>query len=135
MAVDKIIYYSVFFLCLFCLICNACSDYSKNLGEGYTYAHEGTGTNCIFHEYPTSGGEIPPDVISYAYDKNFIVAKQKPNEFNCAYEKEISYPLGRDTIYYWLIIKQEQKVFGALDYDSFLQLKKKYKVLDNLILE
>jgi len=31
-------------------------------------------------------------------------------------------------VYYWLIIKQEQKVFGPLGYDSFQQLKKEYNV-------
>jgi hypothetical protein len=135
MAMDKITYHSFLFMCLFCLIFNACSDYSKNLGDGYTYVHEGSGANCIFHEYPAKGGEIPPDVISYDYDKKFIIAKQKPNEFDCAYEKGFIYSLGRDTVYYWLIIKKEQKVFGALDYDSFLQLKRKYNVPANLKLE
>jgi hypothetical protein len=38
-------------------------------------------------------------------------------------------------VYYWLIIKQEQKNFGPLDYDSLQQLKKKYEVPDKLILK
>jgi hypothetical protein len=135
MAVDKIIYHLFFFLCLFCLIFIACSDYSENLGNGYTYAHEGSGANCIFHEYPAKGGEIPPDVISYDYNKNFIIAKQKPNEFDCAYETEYHYPLGRDTVYYWLIVKQKQKVFDPLDFVSFQKLKEQYSVSDKLILK
>jgi hypothetical protein len=102
---------------------------SKNLGSGFVYNAE--------HKDIAGKMDIPPTIISYDYDKNFIIAKQKPKEFNEAiYDKmEYVYPLGRDTVYYWLIIKQEQKVFGALDYDSFQKLKREYNVPDKLILK
>jgi hypothetical protein len=126
--------YLVSILILTCIICG-CSDYSENLGCGYTYVHEGGNDNYIFYEYPAKGGEIPSNIISFDYDKQFIIAKQKPNEYDCAYEKEYVYPLGRDTVYYWLIVKQQQKVFGPLDFVSFQKLKEQYSVSDKLILK
>jgi hypothetical protein len=101
----------------------------KNLGSGFMYNSK--------HKHIIGKIDIPPTIISYAYNKHFIVASQKPKEFNEAiYDKiEYIYPLGRDTVYYWLIVKQEQKVLGPLDYDSFLQLKKEYNVSDKLILK
>ena len=123
----------LFFACIFC----SCSDYSEKLGNGYTFVHEGGNNNYIFHEYPAKGGEIPPNVISFDYDKHFIIAKQKPMPFQYGYETAEEYANRIDTIAfcYWLIIKQEQKVFGALDYDSFLKLKKEYNVPDKLMLK
>ena len=126
---------SLFIIFLFSLLFAYCSDYSVHLGNNYTYAHEGIGGNRIFHEHPAKGGEIPPDVISYGYDKQFIIAKQKPNEFDSAYETEYVYSLGRDTVYYWLIIKEEQKVFGPMDINEFNEAKKRYDVPDELKLE
>lgn len=129
MKILKIAVAGVLLLCFFLFFSQMCDTDSKDLGNGFVYNTE--------HKHILGKIDIPPTVISYDYDKHFIVAKQKPKEFNEAiYDKmEYVYPLGRDTVYYWLIIKQEQKVFGALDYDSFLQLKKEYKVPDNLILK
>lgn len=137
MVVDKIKYHTFFVLCLHCLILTSCSDYSENLGGGYTYAHEGGGSNYIFHEYPKKGGEIPANVISYDYDKKFIIAKQKPMPCQYAYETAKEYTRRTDTISvrYWLIIKQEQKIFSVLGYDGFLKLKKEYNVPEKLVLK
>ena len=123
----------LFLVCIFC----CCSDYSKKLGNGYAFMHEGGNNNFIFHEYPQKGGEIPPNVIAFDYDKHFIVVKQKPIPFQYGYETAEEYANRTDTISfcYWLIIKKEQKVFGAMDYESFQKLKKKYKVPDKLVLE
>ena len=116
-------------LCFFLFFSLMCDSNSKNLGNGFVYSAE-----C---KHILGKVDIPPNVLSYDYDKNFIVVKQRPKEFNEAiYDKmEYVYPLGRDTIYYWLIIKHEQKVFGALDYDTFQKLKKEYKVPDKLTLK
>lgn len=114
---------------LFLFFSQMCDTDSKKLGSGFVYSAE--------HKDIRGKIDVPPNILSYDYDKKFIIAKQKPKEHDEAiYDKmEYRYPLGRDTVYYWLIIKKEQKVFGALDYDSFLQLKKEYKVPDNLKLE
>jgi hypothetical protein len=129
MKILKITIGIVLLLCFFLFFSLMCDTDSKNLGSGFVYNAK--------HKHITGKIDIPPTIISYDYDKHFIVAKQKPKEFDEAiYDKmEYVYPLGRDTVYYWLIIKQEQKVFDALDYDSFLKLRKEYKVPDNLTLK
>lgn len=138
MAMDKIKNnFFIVIVSLTCLMFNTCSDYSTKLGDGYTFIHEGGDFNYIFHEYPAKGGEIPPNVISFDYDKCFIIAKQKPMPFQYGYETAEEYANRTDTIApcYWLIIKKECNLLGPLDYDSFQRLKKKYKVSDKLVLE
>ena len=115
--------------CVILVFLSMCDTDGKDLGNGFDYSSE--------HKHITGKIDIPPTIIWYDYDKYFIVAKQKPKKFHDAIydKKEYVYPLGRDTIYYWLIIKQEQKVFGPLGYDSFQQLRKEYEVPDKLMLE
>ena len=133
----KIIYYLKISILLFAGVFCRCSDYSKKLGSGYTFIHEGGNNNYIFHEYPTKGGEIPPNVISFDYDKHFIVVKQRPMPFQFGYETAEEYADRTDTIgfCYWLIIKEEHKVFGPFDSIGFQKYKKEYQVPENLILE
>ena len=129
MKIFKIIMKRVLCLYIFLCLLHMCDTNSTNLGSGFTYYEE--------HKDISGKIDIPPTIISYDYDDDFIVAKQKPKEFNDAiYDKrDYVYPLGRDTVYYWLIIKESQQVIGALDYDSFQELKKKYNVPDKLLLE
>jgi hypothetical protein len=116
-------------LCFFLFFTLMYNTELRNLGNGFVYDEE--------HKDIIGKIDIPPTVISYDYDKNFIVAKQKPKEFNEAiYDKmEYVYPLGRDTVYYWLIVKQEQSIFGPLDFVSFQNLKEQYSVSDKLVLK
>jgi hypothetical protein len=126
----KFVIGGVWLVCLLLFLSQMCDTDSIKLGGGFTYNAENKhilGQNI----------DIPPTIISYDYDRHFIVAKQKPKKFNEAiYDKmEYIYPLGRDTVYYWLIIKKKKTVFGALDYDSFQKLKKEYNVSDKLVLK
>ena len=100
---------------------------TKNLGNNFMYDAE-----C---KHITGKVDIPPKIISYDFDKHFIVVKQKPKEFNEAiYDKmEYVYPLGRDTVYYWLIIKEDKEVLGPLDSIQFCEETKKYSVPDKLV--
>jgi hypothetical protein len=129
MKIVKIGFGIVLLFCFFLFFSLMCDTDSKDLGNDFVYNAE--------HKHILGKIDIPPTIISYDFDEHFIVVKQKPKEFDEAiYDKmEYRYPLGRDTVYYWLIIKQEQKVFGALDYDSFQKLKKEYKVSDKLTLK
>lgn len=137
MAMDKI--KNILFILIVSLMCHmldACSDYAIKLGDGYTFVHEGDNFNYIFHEFPAKGGEIPPNVISFDYDKRFIIVKQKPMPFQYGYETAEEYANRTDTFApcYWLIIKKEHKTLGPMDYDSFQRLRKQYKVPDKLVL-
>ncbi|MDR1725181.1 MAG: hypothetical protein LBR28_02180 [Bacteroidales bacterium] len=64
--------------------------------------HEEKGNNFIYHEFPLKGGKIPRDVISFDYDKEFIIVKQKLMP-RVAGEKEINYKYRDSIFYYWLI--------------------------------
>lgn len=104
--------------------------YTQKLGDGYTY-------------YPDNKDilgsiiDIPPYIISFKYNKDFIIAKQKPKSYNEAiYDKmEYIYPLGRDTVYYWLILKHTDLFWGPLSKDEFDSLRIQYNVPKTLFLE
>jgi energy-coupling factor transporter transmembrane protein EcfT len=120
-----------FFIYSFILLFG-CRDYSEKLGNGYTFVQMGGNHNYIFHGY--NGGEIHPNVVSFDYNKQFIIAKQKPMPFQYAYETAKDYACRTDSIAfcYWLILKEEQKIFGPLDSTQFLKLRKDYGVPDKL---
>lgn len=124
-------------LCIiFLVFCNCTNDYSKNIGSGYTYRNEGGSIKDISHKYPTKGGEIPSTVVSFDYDNEFIIAKQKPKlPQDVLYSKKYSYDEGDTVFYYWLIIKKEHKVFGPLSIEQFSEMKKEYNVSAELNLE
>ena len=76
---------------------------------------------------------IPPKIIIYSFNDDFILVKQKPKDFdNIIYGNDVIYPLGRDFIYYWLVVKKEEKLFGPIMYDSLIVLKEYYKINLNL---
>lgn len=132
---NNVIYFkSVLFMFLLLF---GCSDYSKDLGGGYTYMNEGGGDAAIFHQYPSKGGEIPPSIVSYKYDKDYITAKQIPDTVSMAmgYYREYVYNGSLNKYYYWLVIKKDLKILGPLDIDQFNQKRKEYNVPDKLILE
>jgi len=108
------------------------SDYTEELGSGYTFVHEGDNYNYIFHG--NNGGVIDPNVVSFEYNKQFIIVKQQPMPFQYAYETAKEYACRTDTIAfcYWLILKEEQKVLGPLDSIQFLKLRKDYRVHEKL---
>jgi hypothetical protein len=122
MKIIKITIGSILFFCFFLFFSLIYDPDSKDLGNGFVYNAE--------HKHIVGKIDIPPTVISYDFDKYFIVIKQKPKAFDEAiYDKmEYCYPMGRDTIYYWLIIKKGHCIFGPLDENQFKKLKEKYNV-------
>ena len=125
---------TIFFTILSLIIIYSCtSDYTQNLGDGYFYRHEGKPLNDIYSEYPQKNGRIPANVITFDYDRNFIIAIQKPRlPQDILYEKEYEYKLGEDALYFWLIIKEKKLVLGPLDTEEFKLARKQYNVPDNL---
>lgn len=66
---------------------------------------------------------IPQFVEDYEYNSRFIVASQRPTvRGNLSEEIEYIYPLGRDTTYYWIIDKDNDRIYGPVLYDRFRQL-------------
>lgn len=67
------------------------------------------------------------DVIEYDYSDDYIVAKQQPIEFDDPADSDdiIFYPNGRDTLYYWIILKKKRARIGPLSEQEFeYELKK-----------
>lgn len=120
---------SVLILCIVLFYPLMYKTSTADLGGGFTYGEE--------QKHILGKIDIPPYVLSYDYDERFIVAKQRPKEYNEAiYDRmEYVYPLGRETTYYWLILKKEQKVLGPLDSNKYEQLKSEYNVSDKLVLK
>lgn len=120
---------------VFCsaLILQCCtSDYTENLGAGYFFRNEGGDLKDILSKKP-NGGEIPSTVIAFDYDRNFIIAKQRPKlPQDILYEKEYDYKLGADTTYFWLIIKKNHLVLGPLDEKGFREAREMYKIPGSL---
>lgn len=108
----------------------------KNLGDGFRFfgGHDS-------HIYYWASADsttifIPPDVLSYVNTKHFILARQKPHQFDDATDpKFYEYPSGRDTTYYWFVDKQEKSLTGPLllsEMASFLQEKDLSQMLQKL---
>ena len=110
----------------------------KALGDGYYYLECEGHTRHIYYwkESDSTTIFIPPEVLSYVNTSIFILAKQKPNQFDeVVYEKFYNYPSGRDTTYYWFVNKQEKDLTGPLLYsemESFLCDKDMIQILQML---
>lgn len=107
------------------LLTACASDTTKDLGAGYTLVMEGGGQNFIFHE--NSGIEgVPPRVIKIAYDDDYIIAVQVPNDsYDVIQDREHEYQFGIEATYHWIIIKDRLLVkgpFGESEWQSARQL-------------
>ena len=72
-------------------------------------------------------------VIAFDYDKNFIIAKQRPKlSQDILYEKNYNYELGVDTTYFWLIIKKSHLVLGPLNEKEFREVRERYEIPESL---
>jgi len=111
-----------------------CSDYTKDLSGGYFFRGEGGTINDIL-SYNPDQREIPSNILRYNYNKDFIIAEQKPNETDDPLYMKNNYRFGRDKIYYWLIVHHDKQVIGPMtkqEYDSTLI---EYNVPKDLALE
>lgn len=122
---------------LICIIfvvigCSIGGDYTKELSGDYFYRSEGGDVHDILN-HSGVGNDIPVNVMSYDYDKNFIVAIQRPNQFDDAlYERKFFYKNGRDSSYYWLVCHRQKLILGPLTREEFNSARKKFKVPDHL---
>lgn len=108
-------------------------DYSENLYYGYFYVDEGGDTKVILNgaQYP----EIPATVIEFDYNRDFIIAKQKPKlPQEILYNMNYLYKDGVDT-FYWIISTKNYFGLGPLDKQEYEAARKKYGVPNKLKLE
>ena len=116
---------------VFCIVSSlliyCTSDRVVDLGCGYKYRDEGGDINDIYCEQ-RSGGFIPANVLDYAYNDKFIVARQHPKlppdplcEINFNYPEKVS-------DFYWIILKNEHVVLGPFLLYDYLKEKKRLNI-------
>ncbi len=115
----------IVFLCTF----SCGSDWSEKLGEGYIYVGEGKEWNYIIGPIL----DIPPNITSYTFDDDYIVATQMPlpNNYHSSFEDFI-FPEGKSGPFYWVVIKKEQNIYGPLDEEGYLIIKERYHIPERL---
>ena len=76
--------------------------------------------------------DIPPIVLSYKSNKNFIVVKQRPRNGENVIYANYNYSEECDTLYYWIIVKSNETFIGPLTYNEFVDSCHKYSIFDEL---
>ena len=116
----KVRYIFLILFLLYLIWCSLSSD-DKRLGKGYVYDPE---HRAILYTRPgeLKNSDNPPYVLGYNYDRCFIVARQKPQEFYEEIYGKYDYPFSRDMTYFWIIVKADRKVLGPLDETSYWRL-------------
>ncbi len=95
-----------------------CYDGYEDFGNGYVlFTDEGV----IDGQKDGHNIYIPWKVEKYESNYRFIVARQHLGHYD-TFGKHITYPAGRDTTYYWIIDKDNDRIYGPVLYDRFRQL-------------
>lgn len=109
----SILLLAIVFLVAWITISFIFSDDSEDLGGGYTYYSE--------QKMISGKCQIPPTILKYRYNSEIIIVKQHPTKHKDIMYTNYNYPLGRDTIYYWIIEKKTNTFVGPINYDEFLK--------------
>lgn len=105
-----------------------CSDYTEDLGCGYFFRNEGIDIKDILcrNEH---GAEIPSTIVEYRFDKEYIVAKQKPKiPQEPLYKYKYEYAEGNDCYYYWVITKRNNEAYGPLNEKDYRAICENLKI-------
>lgn len=125
--------YIVLFLFCSLFIQSCISDSIKNLGSGYFYRDEGENIKDILCQKP-HGGEIPATILNYVYNDEYIIAKQKPKyPQEALYKKKYKYE-ANDSLFYWIILKNNDVTLGPLSRQEYLDIRLKYQIPTELSL-
>ena len=121
-------------LIIFCA-CNG-SDSTLALGSGYWLNQEGKGLNEVFSRNTNKKG-IPPDILNYSNNIDFILVEQKPTKFDDIIHEDdtVTYKFGRNKIYYWIIDKKSGLRIGPLSKIEFQKARKFLSVPQELEFE
>ena len=117
----------IIFVCLLGALLIFGDNDTIKLSGGYTYSQE--------RRHILGKHDIPPKVISYDYDRDFIIVKQKPQRFdNVIYNTDYVYRQGREAVYYWIIIHEGNKILGPMDSVSYVKARIENSVPEKLTL-
>lgn len=118
------------FLVALCSCSYSSGDYTDELGDGYVFVSESNANQFIYDISDTSGrNPIPCTVEAFAFDKNYILAKQRNNP-DCL-QKDLS----KVSASYWIINKKEKVTYGPLDSTAFINKREVLSVSTSLDLK
>ncbi len=124
----------IFFIFLV-LIFSGCSREIPIVGVNYKLDHDANSRICIKNLHKDY--IIPPQMISFSYNKDFIVAAQKP--YLIFITRTNTYPESRKLFeksnlqYYWIIDKEKKLEIGPLSKEAYVKKKDELLIPDNLI--
>ena len=87
----------------------------EELGKGYQFINEDP--NSIINKDHVV--KVPPRIIELGWNERFIVAVQKPNRYCIEPEERNKYPQIEKNLFYWIIDKDKDSVFGPLLYEEY----------------
>lgn len=117
----------VFTLLIFGSCSYSSSDYTEDLGNGYTFISESNSNQFISGPNDTTFvGVVPCSVEAFMHDDFYILARQKENS-DCS-GKDLS----KISAKYWLIDKRMKTTYGPLDSLSYLKKRKELGVPNSL---
>jgi hypothetical protein len=124
----KRFYYSC--ILLICSCSYQSSDYTDDLGEGYTFVSESNANQFIYAISDTSGvNAIPCTVEAFGFDEDFIIAKQRNNR-DCLDEDLTNVPMA-----YWIIDKKKKMNYGPYDSLTYSVKRRELNVPKSLSLQ
>lgn len=121
-----------YFTCLLLLFsCSySSSDYTDDLGDGYIFVSESNADQFVSGPNDTTGrGLIPCTVEAFAFDKTYIIAKQRNNQ-DCSQADLSTIPAS-----YWVIDKKKKITYGPLDSTAFIGKRAELSVPTSLDLK
>ncbi|NNV57692.1 DUF3997 domain-containing protein [Limnovirga soli] len=111
------------------------SDTYEEISGEYYFYEEGVHQNVIEKDGLDYYGKlIPCEILSYDYNKEYIIAAQKPVLpcFEGEFAATIHYPPNKDSIYYWIISHEQNLLVGPLTKEEFELKRMELKVPKNL---
>ena len=122
----RFVIFSFFLAVVFLFVYWGSQPFTVKFSKDFYYDYD---LNSIFGN--SKAGDIPPEIIDFSYDNNFVVVKQKPKSkysgmYNCP--EDLNYKNGIDETYYWLISLKEKKVYGPMLLEEYNILCKEKNV-------
>jgi hypothetical protein len=111
----------------------SCQDMAVDLSGNYFYRDEGGDIKDIL--YREGDGEIPATVLDYAFNNDFIIAKQRPKvPAEPLYARHPIYVSGLEHEYYWIIDHAHDTIWGPLLEEEYLRTRDRIGVPTELAL-
>ncbi len=122
----RYVIFPILFAVVFLFVYWASQPCTVKFSKDFYYDYD---LNSIFGNI--KAGDIPPEIIDFSHNKNFVVVKQKPRSkypgmYDCS--EDLAYKNGTDEIYYWLISLKEKEVYGPMLFEEYNILCKEKNV-------